>query len=242
MALPDHFEGEDVIITFEKEWISTDSGWTAATAIQNVEGKILSWNIGGGAQSVEDIYAFGNKTFSFSKPREKFTATFDVVVNSGDFALVNFGGQTSAKIGSMPGKIVKSADTPRRWRVIMWFQNSAYHVRNTARTILVPSKTQSCYRMIFVDCKAVSFDREFSADEYLKGTLTLEFSATDSKGYSNWIEEEGLFTGTTATALKSMTSSAGTGIMAEARGYLTYSATTTPSWTAGTTATKYRIA
>lgn len=231
MALPDHFEGEDVIITFERE----DSG-----LISNAEGKVLSWNVGGGAQPTEDVYAFGGKTFNFQKPREKFTLSFEVMINNSDFDFVQFGSGTSgAAFGSMTGRVVSSADTTSRWRIIFWFQTAASHL--ATGTIVVPAKTVSCYRMIFCDCKAVTFEKEFSAEEYLKGTLNLEFSATDSNGYANYFEDEGIGVGTAAgTTLASMTLATGKGLLTKAKGYLDWSVTTTRSWTAGTTSTWYR--
>ena len=132
-------EGEDVIITFEKEYVSADGDSTTRTVgIQNVGGKILSWNISGGGQPSEDVYAFGGKTFNFQKPREKFTAGFEVIINNADFDFVQFGGASGARIGSAAGKTIKSTDTTRRWRVIMWFQEKAYHVTNSTKTVTVP--------------------------------------------------------------------------------------------------------
>ena len=234
MSLPDHFEGEDVIITFEEESSST---------IYNMEGKILSWNIGGGGQSTQSVYAFGNKTFNFAKPRDNMTLEFETVVNSLDFDMVNFGSSTSgAVIGSMKGKVVKSSDTTSKWRVIFWFQQASGHVRSG--NVIVPSKSVSCYRIICTDVKSVTYDKEFSAEEYLKGKLSLEFSATDSDGYANMFAEEGIGVGTTTGGangvLATLTTTTGKGLLREAKGYLDWSATTTPSWTAGTTSTRYR--
>lgn len=222
MALPDHFEGEDVIITFEE---------TGAASVTNVEGRILSWNVSGGASSTDEVFAFGGKTFNFQKPREKFTATFEVMINNSDFDYTQFGSATSgAAFGSMTGRVVSSADSPSQWRVIMWFQESQYHLKTG--TITVPNETYSIYRMVFCDCKAVTFDKEFSADEYLKGTLTFEFSATDADGYANYFEDEGVGIGTAAgTTLASMTVATGKGLSTKARGSLSWSTTTTRSWT-----------
>ena len=98
---------------------------------------------------------------------------------------------------------------------------------------------------VCVDVKSVTFDKDFSADEYMKGTLTLEFAATDENGNPNFIEQEGIYSGTTSTILASCTTTgvdaaSNIGLLVKARGYLDWSATTTPSWTAGTTTTRYR--
>lgn len=235
MALPSQFEGEDVIITLEKNGSKT---------INNIDGKVLSWNISGGAQPTEDVFAFGNKTFNFQKQREKFSISFEVMINATDFDFVQFGSYKSTDTLSTSNKLVMSDQSTSRWRVIFWFQDAAYHSANASRTVIVPSKSQSLYRMICADVKSVTFDKEFNADEYMKGTLTLEFSSTDDNGLPNFIEQEGIQAGTTSTILASMTTTAAdvasnTGLLIKARGYLDWNATTA-AWTAGTTTTKYR--
>lgn len=162
------------------------------------------------------------------------------MINNSDFDYVQFGsGTTGAAFGSMTGRVVKSTDATSRWRIIFWFQSAADHL--STGTVVVPSKTASCYRMIFCDVKSVTFDKEFSSDEYFKGSLNLEFSAADSDGYANYFEDEGLGIGTAAgTTLASMTTSSGKGLKREAKGYLDWSVTTTRSWTEGTTSTRYR--
>jgi len=235
MALPDHFEGEDVIIVLQQESVVDN--------IVNMEGKVMSWNVSGGTSSTDEVFAFGGKTFNFQKPREKFTLSFDVMINNSDFDYVQFGSDTSgAEFGSMTGRVIKSSEVPKRWRIIFFFQAAASHLQDpTTASIIVPAKTVSCYRLIFCDCKAVTFDKEFSADEYFKGTLSFEFSATDSDGFANYFEEDGLGIGTAAgTTLATLTTTAGKGLLREAKGYLDWSVTTTRSWDSGTTSTTYR--
>lgn len=222
MALPDHFEGEDVIITMQQEGSSN---------IYNVDGKVLSWNVGGGAQPTEDVYTFGGKTFNFQKPREKFTVEFEVIINDTDFDFVQSGSYKSADNMQTTNKLIMSDQSTSRWRVIFWFQDSAYHSANSDRSIIVPSKSVSLYRMIFVDVKSVTFDKEFSAEEYLKGTISLECSATDENGLPNVITQEGIANGTTSTILASMTTTAAdaasnAGLLVKARGWLSWNATT----------------
>jgi hypothetical protein len=224
-ALPDHFEGEDVIITFEQDGVQ---------GVANMEGKILSWEISGGSSPTEDIFAFGNKTFNFGKPREKFQLKFDVMVNNSDFDLIQFGSSaTGAVIGDMTGKLVRSTDAVSRWRVIMWFQAASEHIRDLANGIVVPSKKDGLYRMIMTDVKSVTLDKSFSADEYFKGTLTLEFAAADSDGYANFFEEEG----TSASTMSSLTTTTGTdALLREAKGYLDWdTSASAPAWDQGPT-------
>jgi len=231
MALPDHFEGEDVIITFEEEETST---------VTNVQGRILSWNLSGGSQPTEDVFTFGGATFNFQQPREKFTMSFEIVITNTDFSYAHFGSGTSgAGFGSMAGRVVDSSQSNSRWRIILWFQSSASHV--SSGSVVVPSKSADVYRMILCDCKSVTFDKEFAADDYFKGTLELEFSATDESAQGNFFEDYGVGVGTAAgTTLATLTTTTGKGLLDKAKGYLDWSDTTTPSWTAGTTTTRYR--
>jgi len=59
----DHWEGEDVIITFEEK---------GANNAYNYEGRILSISGSGGTEDTESVICFGNKTITIQKPREDF--------------------------------------------------------------------------------------------------------------------------------------------------------------------------
>ena len=195
----------------------------------------MSWNIGGGGQASEDVFLFGGKTLNFSKPREKFTISFEVIINNSDFDFVHFGSTfANSAIGNMAAKTVKSTDPQKEWRVAFWFQEAQYHIANTNKTVIVPGKDNDIYRMICVNVKSVTFDKEFAADDYFKGTLNLEFSSSDSNGFANYIQNEGIYNGTTATQLVSVTTTATNGLLLEARGYLDWN-TTAPAWHAGAT-------
>lgn len=206
--LQDHYEGEDVIITFEEEGITG--------GITNYEGKLTNIDFGGGTQSTEDIFAFGSKTFNFTKPREKFTVGFDFVTADAKFAHIVFGGTYTTPAGTE----VRSSATANRWRVILWFQKASQHVANSTNTIIVPKKTSACFRIIFADCKAVEKTYEMAADGIFKGKISFEISATDSNGYANIFEE---YTTSTTTALTILNATAH-------KGLLTWNATT-PHWT-----------
>lgn len=65
-------------------------------------------------------------------------------------------------------------------------------------------------RWIFCDCKCVTFDRDFTVDDMLKGTLTFEFSSTDSDGYGNFFDEHTAKQGTTALTVLTATAHKGT--------------------------------
>jgi hypothetical protein len=157
---------------------------------------------------------FGGKTINFQKPREKFEISYDLIISTTNFDAVHFG--STATIGGVVNEEIRSSSNPSRWRIITWFQPSSAHVAGTA-PIVVPGKTGPILRWIFTDCKSVKLEKEFAADNTLKGTLSFEFSATDDNGYANAFKE---YTNSYATtALTTLTATAH-------KGTLTWSTTT----------------
>jgi len=206
----DHYEGEDVIITLERNGAST---------VENVEGKITAINVSGGEENTEVKYAFGNKQILFSKPKDKFKVNLDVIVTDGTFPQAFLGGSSK-----LAGVDLKSSNTQDSWRIIVWFVPFSEQI--SSGSIYLPPKTSSNLgRWIFVDCKTVSFERKFESDDMLTGTISFEFSATDPIGYANFFEG---YTNSTTTALNVMQISGAT--TAEYRGALSWN-TTTPAWT-----------
>ena len=71
-----HVEGEDVIITFEKEG--------ADTAL-NAEARITNISMTGGTGEVETVRTFGGKSISIQKPSGDYEVSFDYVTNDTRF-------------------------------------------------------------------------------------------------------------------------------------------------------------
>jgi hypothetical protein len=216
VSIGDHWEGENVVVTFEEE---------GKDAVYNMEGQINSFNVSGGSSSTDEVYMFGQKTINFQKPREKFEITVEGVSAVTDAARIAFGDNTddTAGIGSMDGKEVRSGGTAvvqNRWRVVFWFGAPSDFERNG--NVVVPSDTGSLYRIVCTDCKVSSFEQSFDADDMFKFTMTLEFSATDGDAYANLFEE--YTTNQAGTALTVLNATAHKGI-------LTWKNTTTVSWT-----------
>jgi hypothetical protein len=216
-----HWEGEDVILTFEPADIMAGS----VGAVYNYEGKITSFRKSGGSQTLEERYAFGNKTFALQKPREKFTVEFEYITKDPTFAHMHFG---HATLGTAGTAVIRSDATPKNWRITAWFIEKAGQKKSG--TVTVPLKTgYECYRIVFIDCKAVTNDSEFAADDMFKGTISFELTATDTNGYPNMIEQYAA----TAGGLETFNTTA-------YRGLLTWSTTAT-TWSGGTAATRYRV-
>lgn len=204
----DHYEGEDVIITFERD---------AGAAVTDVTGKITNITISGGEENTEVKYAFGNKQILFGKPKEKLKVEFEVILDNSDeggiLSQAFLGGTTVAA-----GTVFESSSAQDYWRIGLWF--IPYAKITTAG--LPPLTNPDARVMLFVDCRAVSFEKKFESEDTLVGTVSFELAATDSNGYANHYD---YFTNsTTSTLIQIGTTTA----YDKYRGRLTW---TTAAWT-----------
>lgn len=194
----DHYEGEDVVITFERN---------GGASVQNLTGQITSINVSGGEENTEVRYAFGNKQILFGKPKEKFKVDFDVVLrNTGTFEQMFLGGATLAA-----GTVLKSSNSTDEWRIGLWFV--PFSEQSSAG--LPPLTSENARVMLFIDCRAVSFEKKFESDDLLAGTISFELSSTDASGYANYHD---YYTNSTTSTLIQLT----TTYSAEYRGTLTW--------------------
>lgn len=201
----DHWGGIDVILTFEEE---------GADKTYNFEAKITGMRVTGGNKPTEDQFCFGDNIINFDKPREKFTPSFDCIFTDAKFSEMQFGGSAHAA-----GVEFRSSATRSRWRITAWFLPKAS--RKKSGSVVVPPTTGEMYRWIFCDAKGISFDREVSGEDNLKGTISFEFPSVDSSGYANFFDE--WTSAQSTTALTTLTATAH-------KGTLTWN-TTTPAWT-----------
>ena len=199
---------ENMIITFEEEGSST---------LTNYEGQILSISQSGGQQETDTVQAFGNRQITFQKPQEEFEMSMDVVFYDTRFDGIFFG-----NAGAGAGDELSSASQSKRFRITVWWAENAF--QGTAR---VPPNTGEIYRWIFKHCRAITWEPEIAADEYLKGTLTFQTSAVDLNGNANIFKEWTSAQSTTALTAISGTTTTRYG------GTLTWTATTTKAWTSG---------
>lgn len=211
-VLPDHWEGEDVIITIEEE---------GKDVVLNMEGTILKIGKSGGEASTTDVHTFGGKTFNYGAPSGKNTLTFDVVIRNSDWDRVRWSGTGNASTAITTEQ--RSDKQQLRKRVIFWFCPRINHYANSGRTVIVPPKGGAILRRIYADCKAVTFDWEHDSGEYKKGTMTLEFSSLDSDGYTNEFSQFTPAASSGSTPLATLLATAHKGTLAWN--------TTTPAWT-----------
>lgn len=210
------FEGQDVIITFEKE------GDTEAI---NMQARILSMNLSGGSGDVETVRTFGGSSFQVNKPTGEYEISFDYVTQDSSFSEVNLDDATEQGMPAVGIEIRSGAEgTKKRWRVIIWFlgEGAGVSANSAIPPITVPLKVGEILRYIFTDCYGVTNEEAFSADDYARGTITLRTGAKDENAYPNVFKEYTSAEGTTALTVLNATAHKGT---------LTWN-TTTPAWTA----------
>jgi len=212
MAVTDHYEGEDVIITFEKE---------GADTVVNMEAKITNLSLTGGTGEVETVQTFGGKNISIQKPTGEYEVSFDYVTRDSTFSFLNLDSGTAGNMVAGTEYSSGAEASRKRFRIIIWFVGGESAGTNSSGSTVVPKKAGELMRYIYVDAHTVSNDEEMAADEYLKGTVSFKCSPRDESGYSNVFKEWTSAQGTTALTVLAATTH---------RGTFTWN-TTTPAWT-----------
>ena len=211
MGDTDHYEGEDVIITFEKE---------GADSVINLQAKLTNLSLTGGTGDVETIRTFGGTSIQIQKPTGDYEVSFDYVTEDATAAFLNLdsssGGDQVAGTEYRSG----SESSKKKYRIIIWFLGEGAGTANTG-SVVVPLNAGEILRYIFKDCFSISNDEEFAADDHFKGTISFKTSSTDEGAYANVFKEWTSAEGTTSLTVLNTTAH---------RGILTWN-TTTPAWT-----------
>jgi hypothetical protein len=225
--MPDllHLEGEDVIITMERD---------GDGEVINFQAKISSLKGTGGERPVDEVHLTGGYTVTFPQTRKRFIITMTGITADTKFDFMHLGStESGAKISALEAKEIRSdADSEKRWRIICWFCPKSSHkslqsedtdLDEQTHKIVVPPTTGWIYRWIFVDARITSMKTDFVANNMLKFNMEFTLSALDEDGYPNIIRE--YTSAQSTTALTALVSTAH-------RGTISYN-TTTPAWTQG---------
>ena len=212
MAETDHFEGEDVIVTFEKEGSDT---------VVNIEARITNISLGGGTGEVETVRTFGGGSIQIQKPTGEYEVSFDYITRDTKFSFLNLDSSADGDIAAGTEYRSGTESSKKRFRVIIWFIGGESAGTAKAATTVVPLKVGELMRYIYTDCFSINNEEEFAADEYAKGTISFKTSATDESAYANVFKEWTSAEGTTALTVLNATAH---------KGLLTWN-TTTPAWT-----------
>lgn len=161
---------EDMIITFEEDGAST---------LYNYEGQIVNISQSGGQQESDVLQCFGNRQITFQKPQEEFEVQMEVVFYDTTFDGMFFGNAAAAA-----GTELDSSNSSKKFRIAVWWAEVAFN--SSART---PPATGEIYRWVFKNARAVTWEPEIAADDYLKGTITFKTSSVDKSGNGNIFKE-----------------------------------------------------
>lgn len=200
-----HHEGDDVILTFERE---------GADEVIDMSAVVFKITRTGGEKTSNSAQTFGRRGFSYRGGRQAFKVLIDVKIYNALPHMIALGGTTYAN-----GSEIRPTDIDYRWRIILWATKPSNMAING--TTAVPKKVGAIGREIWKDCKAVSFTEDFSRDEYWKGTIEFIMDVTDEDGYTNYFFQMTTQQGTTALNVLNSTAH---------KGALTWN-TTTPAFT-----------
>ena len=205
----DHWEGDDVIILFERE---------GSDKVIQVSGKTSDIKRTGGQKTGNSKTMFGNKTIFYRSGKSAYRVEIEASIYGSNIPMIGIGGTAHISASEIRG-----TDTDYRWRISVWATKPSNQKHNATTDIWVPKKAGAIGRAIYKDCYNVNFEESFARDEYWKGTLSFEFGPTDEDGYTNYFFQMTAHQGTTALTVLNTTAHKGT---------LTWN-TTTPAWTGG---------
>lgn len=206
-----NYQGEDVIITFEKE---------GADTVKNIEARVTNININTASADVETTRTFGGNSIQTNKPVGDYEVSFDYVTRDTMFNEIAF--DNGATQGPTSGTEYRSGNesSKKRWRVVIWFLGEGAGTAKSG-SVVVPLKVGEIQRYIFKDCYSVSNNETFASDDMAKGTINLKTSPTDEDGYANvFISHTNAYATTALTTLNATAH----------KGALTWN-TTSPAWT-----------
>lgn len=142
---------------------------SALASSDAVEAEVTNFSESGGEEDIESVPVFGGGNIDKIKPRSQVEVAFDVILRyqSTDTAQLKW---DSYKWGSIASSTVNSEGSAAAKRVyIEWTDGTNYYTR------------------AYDNAKAVTFEPESAADDFLKGTITFKLSPTDASGGKNLI-------------------------------------------------------
>jgi len=131
-----------------------------ATGADTITGSITNFSESGGEEEVESNPVFGGGNIDKVKPRTQIEVSFDVILEYGDDSTLFDTYKWGAGLKSDGDAIQKTIG-------IQFTDGTNYYSR------------------IYNNVRAVTFEPESSADDFLKGTITFKLSPTTSAGVAN---------------------------------------------------------
>ena len=140
---------------------------SSAASATSFTAYVTNFTHGGGESETESIPVFGGGNIEKEMPREQIEVSFEAIIQYGSSSSLLF---DQLLMGStLDGST--SVDSSQE------AVGKAIYVQLTDGT--------NYYTRAYNNAKAVSFEPEMSADEYMKGTITFKLTPTTSSGSAN---------------------------------------------------------
>lgn len=131
-----------------------------ATGADTITGFITNFSESGGEEDVESNPVFGGGNIDKTKPRTQIEVSFDVIMQYGTESTLFDEYKWGAGLTS-------SGNSPSKTVAIEFTDGTNYYSR------------------VYNNVKAVTFEPESAADDFLKGTITFKLSPTTSDNKAN---------------------------------------------------------
>ena len=134
-----------------------------------VEAEVTNFSQSGGEEDLESIPVFGGGNIDKINPRTQIEVSFDVIIRY-DSSSDNLLRWDSYKFGAISSdQVTSSGDAVYKRVYVQWSDGTYYYTR------------------AYNNARAVTFEPESSAEDYLKGTVTFKLSPTEASGSPNHI-------------------------------------------------------
>jgi len=144
--------------------------------VQDITTRVTNFSEGGGSKETESVAHFGDAYLTIVKPQEDFEVSFDIDVTDTRF-FQTISDDTTVVAGSIAGStiMVKSGGTQKNYKIKLEFKDDA---------------GSDAFKMLYYNARAVTFEKDNAADDYLKGTLSFKLSPADADGDGQKVEIE----------------------------------------------------
>lgn len=146
---------------------STSVAASALASSDAVEAEVTNFSESGGEEDIESIPVFGGGNIDKTKPRTQIEVSFDVILRYNSTAATALKWD-DYKWGNLTGSTVTSAGDSASKRIYVQFSDGTLY-----------------YTRAYNNAKAVTFEPESAADDFLKGTITFKLSPTTASGVAN---------------------------------------------------------
>lgn len=159
MATGDSLSGDQVTIYVEDS--GTESGVAGGGLTNNFEAEVTSFDVGGGARDTESIAVFGGGFIDRQKPQEQIEVSMDIILRYG-------------------------TDVDQ-WDALWYSVDVSKNLVFTGKKMIAieASDGTNYYWNAWNNATITNVDKEFSAEDEWRGTISFKLSAADADGVTN---------------------------------------------------------